>query len=114
MAQRIASIVLEQLRRQVTVSLPAKVSALQLGAGQTVNFSHARWASITPPLPTVFQIAHTSLRTDKSNDVPTIGVDLVLRQTDASVYEFEAPSATSQYGDYSPYGVTGVGAGNVE
>jgi hypothetical protein len=115
MAQRIARIVLERLRRQMTVSLPAKLSALALLAADTMNFNHPRWATVTPPVPEVFQIAHTALRMESQADgVPAFGVDMTLRQTDADVFEFAPPTSPTAFGDYSPYGQTGIGAGNVE
>jgi hypothetical protein len=115
MAQRIARIVLERLRRQVTVSLPAKLTGLALLAADTMTFIHKRWNAVIPPVPTVFQISHTALRMESQGDgVPAFGVDLMLRQTDAAVYEFAAPSSPTNFGDYSPYGQTGIGAGNVE
>jgi len=114
MAQRIARIVLERLRRQVTVSLPAKLTGLALLAADTMNFFHTRWGTVTPPVPTVFQVAHTALRMESQADgVPAFGTDLVLRQTDANVYEFAPPTSPTNFGDYSPYGQTGIGAGNV-
>lgn len=114
MAQRIARIVLERLRRQMTVSLPAKSTPLQLLAGDTVQFSHARWEGVTPPMPTTFFIPHLTPRIEETNDVPAVGVDLVLRQTDPQVYAFQPPSSPTNFGDYSPYGQTGIGGGNVE
>jgi hypothetical protein len=115
MAQRIARIVLERLRRQVTISLPAKLTGLALLAADTMSFIHDRWNSISPPVPTVFQISHTALRMEQQADgVPSFGVDMVLRQTDAEVYEFAPPISPTNFGDYSSYGQTGVGEGNVE
>jgi hypothetical protein len=115
MAQRIARIVLERLRRQVTVSLPAKLTGLALLAADTVEFLHARWNTAVPPPPTTFQISHTALRMESQADgVPGFGVDLVLRQTDAEVYEFDPPTSPTNWGSYSGYGQTGVGEGNVE
>ena len=115
MAQRIARIVLERLRRQVTVSLPAKATPLRLLAGDTVTYVHPRWQTADPPMPTTFFVSHLAPRVEEGHDgAPAIGVDLVLRQTDANVYVFQPPSSPTNYGDYSPYGQTGVGAGNVE
>lgn len=115
MAQRIARIVLERLRRQVTISLPAKLTGLALLAADTMNFIHDRWNQVSPPVPTVFQISHTALRMESQADgVPAFGVDLMLRQTDAAVYTFAPPTSPTQFGDYSPYGQTGIGAGNVQ
>lgn len=114
MAQRIARITLERTRRQMTVSLPAKSTPLQALAGDTITFSHPRWEGVSPPMPTTFFISHLAARTEETDGVPAVGVDLVLRQTDANVYAFAAPSSPTNFGDYSPYGQTGVGAGNVE
>lgn len=114
MAQRIAKIVMERLRRQITISDPVKLSGLQIGAGDTVTVVHPRWESVCPPMPDVFQVSHTTLRLEKGSAAPVLGVDLVLRQTDAAVFEFTPPSSPTEYGDYSPYGQTGIGAGNVE
>jgi hypothetical protein len=115
MAQRIARIILERLRRQVTISLPAKLTGLAALAADTINFIHTRWNNLSPPVPTVFQISHTALRMESQEDgVPVFGVDLVLRQTDAAVYEFAPPTSPTEFGDYSPYGATGIGAQNVE
>ena len=115
MAQRIARIMLERLRRQVTVSLPAKATPLALLAGDTVNYTHARWAAVSPPMPTQFFISHLVPRTEEGHDgAPAVGVDLVLRASDPTVYFFNPPSSPTNYGDYSPYGQTGLGAGNVE
>jgi hypothetical protein len=115
MAQRIARIVLERLRRQVTISLPAKLTGIALLAADTMQFIHPRWASVTPPVPEIFQVSHTALRMESQADgVPAFGTDLVLRETDADVYEFQEPSSPTDFGDYSPYGQTGIGAGNVE
>ena len=46
--------------------------------------------------------------------MPAFGVDLILRQTDPAVYEFAPPVSPTDFGDYSSYGQTGIGAGNVE
>jgi Bacterial Ig-like domain (group 2) len=115
MAQRIARIILERLRRQVTVSLPAKLTGIALLAADTMQFLHPRWGSIVPPAPEIFQVSHTALRMESQADgVPAFGTDLVLRETDADVFEFAPPTSPTSFGDYSPYGQTGIGAGNVE
>ena len=114
MAQRIAWIVLQSFRRQVTVSLPAKATPLAMLAGDTVTFARPRWQSANPPAPTAFFASHIVARTEMTDGGPAVGVDLVLRQTDAGVYEFPPPVSPTDFGGYSPYGQTGVGAGNVE
>lgn len=115
MAQRIGRIVLERLRRQITISLPAKLTGVALLAADTMQFLHPRWGTVTPPVPTTFQVAHTSLRVEAQADgVPAFGTDLILRETDEKVYEFAEPTSPTNFGDYSGYGQTGIGAGNVQ
>lgn len=114
MAQRIARIILERTRRQMTVSLPAKSTPLALLAGDTCTFVHPRWEGVTPPMPTTFFVAHIGARMEETGGAPAVGVDLVLRQTDPNVYVFQPPSSPTDFGDYSPYGQTGIGLGNVE
>lgn len=115
MAQRIGRIVLERLRRQITISLPAKLTGVALLAADTMQFLHPRWGTVNPPVPTTFQVAHTSLRVEAQADgVPAFGTDLILRETDEKVYEFAEPTSPTDFGDYSGYGQTGIGAGNVQ
>lgn len=109
-AQRIAKIVCEQLRRQQTISPQFKIYALQLVAGDVMEFTHARWGLEAA----TYQVQSMVLTADAGDDkVPALGVDQVLRQTDAGVYTFNPPTSPTNYGDYSPYGSTGVGAGDV-
>jgi hypothetical protein len=44
-------------------------------------------------------------------DGPALGVDITARQTDPSVYEFQGPTSASNFGEYWPYGITGVMTG---
>jgi hypothetical protein len=110
MAQRIAKIICEQLRRQQTISPQFKIYGLQLVAGDVMEFTHARWGLAAA----TYQVQSMVLTADTGQDkVPALGTDLVLRQTDAGVYTFNPPTGPTAYGDYSPYGTTGVGAGDV-
>ena len=103
-AQRLAKITLMRLRFQQTLTLQLKLTAFQLEAGDTFNFTH-RWGS------GVYEATQVALVLDTSGDAPVIGVDVIARQTDPSVYQFTAPSSSTNYGEYSPYGVTGVFSG---
>lgn len=107
-AQRLAKITLMRLRFQQTLTLPCKMTAFALESGDTFTFIHKRWSLIGN-----FEISEDSIAFDASgkDNVPTVGVDLMVRQTDPSIYEFTAPSSPSNYGEYSPYGVTGVMTG---
>ena len=107
MAQRLAKITLERLRRQQTLTLPCKLKAYQAQAGDTIMITHPRWGIYQK----VFIVTQVTLTQDRSKDQPSLGVDLVVRETDSTVYDFTPPSWVSgaqDYGDYSPYGTTGV------
>lgn len=112
-AQRLEKIALMRSRFPQTLTLPAKLIALQLEAGDTFSYTHARWGILSQ----AFEITQAAVVLDSNgsgaaNDKsPTIGVDLIARQTDPSIYEFTAPTSASNYGEYSPYGVTGVMSG---
>ncbi len=106
-AQRLAKWTLETLRRQQTFHLPCKLSAFQLQAGDTVWITHSRWGITSGS----YQVVQVSLVQDITKDSPAIGVDLVLRQIDANVYQFTAPASAGDFGEYSPYGSTGTYAG---
>jgi len=105
LAQRLAKIILMRLRFQQTITLPCKLVALRLQAGDTVQFSHPRWFGAGLG---TFLVTGLTLVQAIENGVPTLGVDLVLRQTDPSVYSFTYPNGSNGYGDYSPYGATGI------
>jgi hypothetical protein len=108
MAQRLAKITLMRLRFQQTLTLACKLTALNLEAGDTFTFAHLRWG-ITAG---VFEATQVSVILDNSNrDAPALGIDIVGRQTDPSIYEFTPPSSSSDFGEYSPYGITGVMTG---
>lgn len=109
-AQRLAKIFMMRTRFQQTLTLACKITALQLEAGDTFGFTHERWGIVGQ----VFEItqAGITLDTEGSRDgTPALGVDLIVRQTDPSIYEFTAPSSPSDFGEYSPFGVTGVMTG---
>ena len=109
MAQRLAKITLMRLRFQETLTLPFKLTAFQLEAGDTFYFTHARWGITSG----VYEAAQCSLvmETSGQDSSPVVGVDIVARQVDPSIYSFTAPSSSTNYGEYSPYGVTGVMTG---
>lgn len=104
-AQRLAKIALLRLRFQQSITLPCKLSAFALEAADTVYVSHARWNFVYA----VFEVVQCSLVADRnSKGAPALGIDLTLRQSDPSIFEFIAPTSVSDYGDYSPFGITGI------
>jgi hypothetical protein len=108
MAQRLAKIVLQTLRFQVSLRLACKLTAFQIQGADSITFIHQRWASLASPPPTVFFVTQPTLVFENENGAPTLGVDLLLRENDPSIYEFTAPSSPSDQGEYSQYGTLGV------
>jgi hypothetical protein len=111
-AQRLAKIALMKTRFQERLHLQCKLSAFQLEAGDTFELTHANWSMSAA----TFWVQQSSLtlddsKNDKDDQSPAIGVDLVAWQTDPSIYEFQGPTSSSDYGEYSPYGITGVMTG---
>jgi hypothetical protein len=109
MAQRLAKIAMMRLRFQQTLTLPFKLTAFALSAGDTFAFYHPHWGIIYG----AFEITQCSIACDSGgkDNAPTLGVDIVARQTDPSIYSFTGPSSSTNYGEYSPYGITGVMTG---
>ena len=107
-AQRLAKIALMRLRFQETLTLPCKLTALQIEAGDTFSFTHARWNILSA----AFEAMQVSITFETGKDgSPAVGVDIIARQTDPSVYAFQGPTSSTNYGEYSPYGITGVMTG---
>jgi len=109
-AQRLEKIALMRTRFPQSLTLPCKITALQLEAGDSFSFTHARWL-ISAQTFEATQVGVTWESAGGKDDVPVIGVDLVARQTDPSIYEFQQPTSASNFGEYSPYGITGVMTG---
>jgi len=110
LAQRLAKITLMRLRFQETLNLACKMTAFALEAGDTFYFTHSRWSILGG----VYQASQCSISFDSGGGkdaAPVIGVDLVARQVDPSIYSFTPPSSSTNYGEYSPYGITGVMTG---
>ena len=110
LAQRLAKITLMRLRFQETLTLACKMTAFVLEAGDTFYFTHSRWNLIGG----VYQASQCSITFDSGSGkdaAPIVGVDIVARQVDPSIYEFTAPTSSSNYGEYSSFGITGVMTG---
>lgn len=110
-AQRLAKITLMRLRFQTTLTLSCKLSALQLEPGDSFSFTHSNWG-LGPT--SVFEASEVSIVFENGKGKaagPTIGVDIVARSIDPTIYDFTAPSSSTNYGEYSPFGVTGVMTG---
>lgn len=112
--QRLAKIVLMLLRFQVSGVLSCKLTAFPIMAGDTIIFTHARWAALPNPPPTIFFVTKATIVVESKNGAPAIGMDLTLQQTDPSIYQFAAPTIPfaqpwqQGMGEYSGYETLGV------
>ena len=83
MAQRIARIILEANRRQITVEFPANLAGLRLAAGPTGALALPRFGRVDQPMVvSSWKMAET------------MGVDITLTEEDPAVYEFAVGDLT--------------------
>lgn len=83
-AQRIAKIELLRRRQAITTALPAKLTLLGVRAGDTIPLDNARYGWTGK----VFEVTEWGLASEQIDGAPYLGPDLVLRETDASVYDW--------------------------
>jgi hypothetical protein len=86
-AQRIAKIELERARQQITVSLPCKLSAWQVQPGDTVAVTLSRYGYSSK----VFEVMEATLVSDEDG---SLGVDLILRETASTVFDWSSGEET--------------------
>ena len=90
-AQRLSKIELEKVRQQITVLMPVSLkNGMRLQAGDTVSVTNTRmgWSS------KVFLIEEWGFAKRGEADAPTLGVDLVLRETASTVYTWSTDDET--------------------
>lgn len=85
MAQRIAKQALYRNREQITVTMPCKLTAFKYEIGDTVMVTLDRygWSS------KVFEVVSWGLAPEISDDNFSLGVDLVLKETSSTVYDWD-------------------------
>lgn len=88
-AQRIAKIDLLKARQQIVATMPCKLSVWRCQAGDTVLWTSERYGWTAKP----FEVASAKFIVD--GNPPTLGVDLVLRETDSSVYDWSSSEETA-------------------
>lgn len=90
-AQRIGKIQLEAARQQMTVVLQCKLSAMRVQAGDVVNVSNTRfgWSA------KAFEVVDFKFAIRNDNDNPRLGIDLVLRETASTVYDWNSGEETT-------------------
>ena len=89
MAQRLQRIALKKQRLPTSISALVDLKFMQLQPHDTVNVTNERLGFSSK----IFEVLSMEMVVQDSEDVPTIAVGLVLRETASSVYDF----ATSDY-----------------
>lgn len=85
MAQRIAKIILLRARQQMTTVWPCKLGAYQCQVPDVVNLNNTRFGWSDKP----FEVAESTLTIEQDDQGnPYLGVNLTLRETDPSVYDW--------------------------
>ena len=87
MAQRLAKIALFRSREQMSLELATNLKGFQLDVGDTVNVTLPRFGFTNK----VFEVAEWNLNIDATQG---LGVNLLLKETSASVYSWNADEAT--------------------
>lgn len=89
-AQRLAKIELKRARQQYVVRAPMKLTAIQCQVGDVVQLTNARfgWSS------KAFEVVEFAFAPDTTGAAPALGVDLVLRETASSVWDWSDSEET--------------------
>ncbi len=100
MSQRLATIELNRARQDITVTYPAKLTALRVQAGDTVQVTNTRFGWNQK----LFLVINLKFAVYDANGAPALGVDLQLVETAAELWE------GSQALEYDPAPNTSLGA----
>lgn len=94
MAQRLAKIVLEQSRQQITATIPLNLAGLAVTAGDIIALPFERygWEDGGGKL---FEVMSWKLVTDSTEAGPVLGVDLVVREYAAGVWDWNSGEETT-------------------
>ena len=95
MAQRLAKIDLLAARQPITITAPVNISKFKAMAGDVLQFDDPdRYGFSNKP----FEVIESGFAVDSDGEDPIYGVDLLLRETDPSIYDW----STSEEQDYDP------------
>lgn len=92
MAQRLAKILLMQVRKQISVVFPAKLTAFGITVGEVVQLTLPRmgWTYKT------FEVVDWTFTLEPGGDGPPVpGVDITLRETDPAVFDWSNGAETT-------------------
>jgi len=86
MAQRLAKINLERIRRELTVSMALKLTAFQVGSPDTILVNNAMWGWVGE----TFEVQSWQFSIATTAQQQTLDVDITARQTDPAIYAYTA------------------------
>lgn len=90
MAQRLAKQELERVRQQISVELPLNLSGMSAQVGDVVNLDYARMGWSGKP----FEVVGWKLTTRGDNKEIRMGVQMVLRETASTVFDWNSGEET--------------------
>jgi hypothetical protein len=85
MAQRLAKIDLLKSRQEITLSYPAKLTAMNVQVGDVVYINNTRLGWSNKP----FEVVGNTIAFEAQDNAPLIGFDLDLRETSSTVYDWQ-------------------------
>jgi hypothetical protein len=92
MGQRLMKIELERARKQITLTLPCKLTAFRIGVPDVVQVTNARMGWAAKP----FEVKDWRLTADEdANGQVALGVDLTMRETASTVYDWASTEETT-------------------
>lgn len=91
MAQRLAKIELEKARQQITVTLPMNLKAMKVQVGDVINLTNSRMSWVAKP----FEVVEWLMANRGTEKVPKIGIDLRVRETASTVYDWALGEETT-------------------
>ena len=96
--QRICQIVLKSARRQITWTVPCKLTVMRVPVGGTVKATHTGFGFSDK----TFFVEDWTLSPKTVNGAPYLGVDLFLKEDDAEVYAWDPNLEVSQPSALAP------------
>lgn len=94
-AQRIAKIALEKARQDITVKLPLKLQGLKVRAGDVITLTLDRYGWTAKPFEVMsWKFVTQGAGFGADNSAPILGVDLELRETASTVWDWSTANET--------------------
>lgn len=90
-AQRLAKIELEKHRQQITLQISTNLAGMECKVGDVVLISNERFGWVEKE----FEVSEWKMVSEEIDGKPFLGCDILLRETDISVYDWNSGEETS-------------------